>query len=87
MNWEAVLIDIILIIIILAIIAFVLSRRKVTVYMISAIKSDALTNIEMRVSTDKNEIDAWERTFWNRGYQVSRKTEVVKLRRFKGKWV
>lgn len=81
--WVSILLNIIPLIIIIAIVVFFLIRRKVTVYMISAVKPDFLDIIEMHVSTNRSEIDEWEKTFWSRGYHVSRKTDEVKFRRFK----
>jgi|GEM_PF-3047768 len=59
---------------------FLIRTRKVTVYLISAVKPDVSDIVEMHVSTNKSDIDEWEKTFWNRGYRVSRKTDDVEVK-------
>ena len=52
----------------------------VTVHMIAAVKPDFPDKIEMRVSTDKSEINQWEKTFWSGGYRVSLRTDDLKVK-------
>lgn len=68
---------------ILLLILYRSAQRKmiITVYLIAAVKPEFPNNIEIRASTEKTEIDEWEKTFWKSGLRVTRKTEELNVRR------
>ena len=82
MDWQTALLNFLPLIIFVLLLLFVLRQRMnrvITVHMISAFKIDFPDRVEMKVSSDKAEIDEWEKTFRNTGYRVSRHTDDIKV--------
>ena len=83
MNWDSVIIAVLpLIVFGTLFFVFVTGRlsRKTLVHVVVAFKPAFPDSVEIRISHDENEIADLEREYRGKGYRVSRKSEVIKIR-------